>query len=92
MWSRYDSQLQARPGAKTFLYFVDEKYMFFYGPEGFLVYSWKHHSSAEMARPVNHRIDTSGYKNGSVYLQFKRGSEKAGYYAALEREFSRLKR
>ena len=90
-WSRYDWQQQARPGVRTYLLFVDEKYMFFTSRGGIFVYSWKYQVCAQLAEPLDMRVDTSGYKNGSVYLRIKGQRAKSSYYAALEREFSRLK-
>jgi hypothetical protein len=90
VWSRYDWRRQARPGVRTYLLFVDQKYMFFTSAGGTFVYSWKHHACAQLAEPLDGRVDTTTSRNGSVYLQIKDRKAKITYYAALEREFSRL--
>lgn len=90
VWSRYDWQRPARPDVMTYLLSVDENYMFFTSSGGTLVYSWRHNACAQLAVPLDGRIDTSAYKNGSVFLQIKDLQAKSSYYQALNREFSRL--
>jgi len=90
LWSRYDWQYQAEPGVLANLSFVDEKYFFFQGRGAWFVYSRPRDACAQLANPLDSRIDTSQDRNGTVYFQFRNSDEERSYYADLESEFGRL--
>ena len=90
LWSRYDWQYQAQPGATTYLSFVDGKYLFFQSRGASLVYSRQRGVCAQLANPLDSRIDTSKNRNGTDYLQFKNSEAARSYFAELDGEFGRL--
>jgi hypothetical protein len=87
LWSRYDWQYQAEPGATTYLSFVDKKYLFFGSRGAWFVYSRQRDACAQLASPLDSRIDT---RNRICYLQFINSDAKRSYYTELESEFGRL--
>jgi hypothetical protein len=91
LWSRYDWQYQAEPGATTYLAFVNGKYLFFQSRGAWFVYSRQRHACAQLATPLDSRIDNSQKGNGTVfYIQFRNSDAEHSYYAELESEFGRL--
>lgn len=91
VWSRYDWRLEAQPNAMTFLEFVDDNCLFFVSRGARFVYSRRHRTSAQLVSPLDSRLDASQHRNGSDYLQFVSPEAKRSYYAALEKEFKRLR-
>jgi hypothetical protein len=90
LWSRYDWQYAAEPESYTYLLFVDQHYLFFIGHGARWVYSRKYDLSAQLATPLDSRLDVSQRRNRVEYLQFINPDARQSYYTALEKEFKRL--
>ena len=90
LWSRYDWQYQAQPDVLAYLSFVDGKYFFFHSRGASFVYSRQRGVCAQLANPLDSRIDSSQIRGGTNYLQFRNSEAKRSYYAELESEFARL--
>lgn len=97
VWSRYDWQRRARPGLTTYLNFVDERHLFFSNSQGSFVYSLKQDVCAQLAICPYCSVEVTRSKDGSTYqleteLYLSSKNSYVVSVAALEREFSQLKR